>query len=236
MSWGYLEAARDEVPADDHWLSPAERAHLSRLAAPPRRADWRLGRWAAKGALATWLGLDAGADGWHRLEILPDASGRPMAYWRSRPLPDALSLSHRERRALAVVGSPGCAIGCDLELVEPRSAAFVADYFTPGERALVDASPPEDRSLLANLVWSAKESALKLLGLGLSVDTRSVEVELPFGERAPARWAPLGAVHVATGNRFVGWWSTRTGWVVTTLSHPALDAPRALRRGARAFA
>jgi len=28
-------------------------------------------------------------------------------------------------------------IGCDLEVVEPRSDAFVADYFTSEEQALI---------------------------------------------------------------------------------------------------
>lgn len=41
-----------------------------------------------------------------------------------------MSLSHRAGRALAAVGDAGAALGADLELVEPRSALRVADFFT----------------------------------------------------------------------------------------------------------
>jgi len=52
----YLLAEAAEVPADDTWLAPSEEAFQRRLHIPHRRADWRLGRWAAKRALAAWLG------------------------------------------------------------------------------------------------------------------------------------------------------------------------------------
>jgi len=81
-----------------------------------------------------------------------------------------------------LVGPPGRAIGCDLEIVEPRSDAFVEDFLTAAERSLVAGAPDEDaRHLLANLVWCGKESALKVLRTGLRRDTRSVEVSLPGG-------------------------------------------------------
>ena len=69
-------------------------------------------------------------------------------------------------------------VGCDLELVEPRSALFVRDYFTAAERERVAAAPAREHDELANLIWCAKESALKVLRTGLRRDTRSVEVEL----------------------------------------------------------
>ena len=88
------------------------------------------------------------------------------------------------------------ALGCDLELVEPRSDRFVADYLTAAEQQLVLGAGPE-RDLVANLIWSAKESALKVLRVGLRRDTRSVEVTLDgwgavtgSGAAArPGRWA-----------------------------------------------
>ena len=71
------------------------------------------------------------------------------------------------------------AVGCDLELVEPRTPGFVADFLTAAEQRLVASRPTGDeRDAAANLIWSAKESALKVLRTGLRRDTRSVEVAL----------------------------------------------------------
>ena len=66
------------------------------------------------------------------------------------------------------------AVGCDLELVEPRTPGFVADFLTAAEQQSVASRPDPDAA--ANLIWSAKESALKVLQTGLRRDTRSVEV------------------------------------------------------------
>ncbi|WP_350310637.1 4'-phosphopantetheinyl transferase family protein [Amycolatopsis sp. RTGN1] len=52
-------------------------------------------------------------------------------------------------------------MGCDLELMEPRSDAFVRTWFTDRERdAVFAAETTRERFLRANLFWSAKESAL----------------------------------------------------------------------------
>ena len=48
-----------------------------------------------------------------------------------------ISLSHRSGAAICAVAPAGVDLGCDLEVIEPRSEAFVADYFTVDEQALV---------------------------------------------------------------------------------------------------
>ncbi len=77
---------------------------------------------------------------------------------------------------MCVVAPAGVSLGCDLEVIEPRSAAFVTDYFTRNEQALVERTSKEERPRLVTLLWSAKESALKALHVGLRLDTNSVEV------------------------------------------------------------
>lgn len=228
MSWGYLLVDAARIPADDGWLGTAERAQLARLPAPLRRADWRLGRWAAKRALLAWLGIEPDADHPSRLEILADRDGRPEAIWRSRPLSLELSISHRAGRALALVGTAGAALGCDLERIEPRSPAFVADYLTSAERALVAGAAGSQRDLIANLIWSAKESVLKLRRLGLSVDTRSVEIALD-GAAASSEWRKFLAADVASGARLTGWWRREGPLLATFCSHPLREPPRDLR-------
>ena len=100
------------------------------------------------------------------------------------------------------VSSPAV-LGCDLELIEPRSPAFVADYFTAEEQAVLARAATVDRPMLATLFWSGKESVLKALGTGLREDTRSVTV-FSAGATPGSPWRPLLARH--SGAEFHGWW------------------------------
>lgn len=236
---GWLLAAAAEVPtagpAGDAWLAPGERRHLDELRFAGRRADWRLGRWAAKRALAAWLELAWRPATGEQLEIRARADGAPEAHRGGRPLPTVISLSHRAGTALAAVApaSAGTALGCDLERVEPRSAAFVHDYLTAGERAWVAAAPEAARALRANLVWSAKESALKALGTGLRRDTRSVEVRVgeengganDGAEDDTDGWRPLTVVAVPAGPAFAGWWRRQGDLLATVVALPRPAPP-----------
>ncbi|HEV2813386.1 MAG TPA: hypothetical protein VGW10_09060 [Solirubrobacteraceae bacterium] len=107
MRWAVADI--DDVPAGDGWLGADERAVLATLTGSRRRAEWRLGRWAAKQLLG------AGA------QTLVAADGAPVA-----DLP--VSISHRRGRALAAVADDGVAVGCDIEpLREDRDVVpFVA--------------------------------------------------------------------------------------------------------------
>lgn len=217
-TWLAFAQAAD-VPPDDDWLSPAERALAAALASERRRADWRLGRWAAKQALADRLELGVGELA--RLAVLPAADGAPEAHLDGGWLDLCVSLSHRAGAAVAVASPPPLDVGCDLERNEPRSAAFVSDYFTSAECLQHAATPALLQSLFANLVWSAKESALKLLRVGLSVDTRSVEVRAPSLAAPPpaGNWQPLEVTVVSTGERFQGFWMDLEGWIITLVVH-----------------
>jgi 4'-phosphopantetheinyl transferase len=118
-------------------------------------------------------------------------------------------------------------IGCDLELVEPRSANFVQDYFTSAEQRTV-ANPPFDASadLLANLIWSAKESTLKVLRTGLRRDTRSVEVTLS-GASQPQGWRPL-ETSTEEGGHFPGWWRRYGSFLLSVVTGAECSPPRPL--------
>ncbi|MBT8240088.1 MAG: 4'-phosphopantetheinyl transferase superfamily protein, partial [Acidimicrobiia bacterium] len=91
-----------------------------------------------------------------------------------------ISMTDRSGWAVCLVGQPGSmasgTVGVDLEVVEPRTARFVHDYFTPVERTFVKDQPDHRHDELANLIWSAKEAALKVQQVGLRADTRTVEV------------------------------------------------------------
>jgi 4'-phosphopantetheinyl transferase len=63
-------------------------------------------------------------------------------------------------------------VGCDLELIEPRSAAFLRDWLAPSEQKLVATAPAGGRDLVPNLVWTANEAAAKVRREGLRIDVR----------------------------------------------------------------
>jgi 4'-phosphopantetheinyl transferase len=170
----WLEQCAADVPGDDQWLSAAERATAAAMRISKRRDDWRLGRWTAKCAIVGYAQLEAVA--LPQIEIQPAPSGAPVAFVANTRAPLVISLSHRDGRAICAVAPPHLQLGCDLEVIEPRSSAFAADYFTVAERALVSTLRSEDRDAALTLMWSLKECALKALQVGLREDSRAIEV------------------------------------------------------------
>jgi 4'-phosphopantetheinyl transferase len=219
---GVLLAGSAEVPEGDAWLDPDERERSDRFRFEHRRADFRLGRWTAKRAVAEWLGEPVDLS---RVAFQPDAAGAPVARIDGEPAPVSVSFSHRAGRAACAVAPADVRLGCDLEWIEPRSEAFVRDFFTPSEVDLVLSAPPEDHPLLANLIWSAKESVLKALRVGLREDTRSVEVRLTKREEG---WSRLEIYRPVSGETFHGWWRREGGWVLTLAADPAPEVPKGL--------
>ena len=232
----WLSQSEADVPDVDHWLTARERARAAAMRYAKRRNDFLLGRWTAKRAVTRWLGLPGEVGALARVEIENASDGSPRVLIGEEPAPVEISMTDRAGWAVCVLRSRGAAIGCDLEIVEPRSPAFVADYFTPAEQATVRAGATEaDRHLRANLLWSAKESALKVLRTGLRRDTRSVEVSLGVCAEADA-WHPL-CVTAEEGIRFPGWWRRYGAFLLTVaaeveMAPPAsLDSPPAIASG-----
>jgi 4'-phosphopantetheinyl transferase len=220
----WLEQSEVDLPAADDWLSPGETSRLSAMRFPKRRADWRLGRYTAKLALCLYLDLPAHPQVFRKMEIRPASSGVPEAFFEDLPVAVTLSLSHRAGRAACALAMPGVVTGCDLELVEPRSDAFVADYFTPEEQALVARSSAADRARLLALLWSAKESALKALHEGLRLDTRSVVVSTGDATFALPDWRSMEVLYT-DGRLFRGWWQLENNLMRTLVTSPPANPP-----------
>ena len=221
MDIHWLEQNLCDVPPGDLWLNTAERAQLEWLHIPKRRADWRLGRWTAKCAVAFFLKLPCLPEALAGIELRAAPSGAPEVFLLGQPARLVLSLSHSHGAGLCAIAPAGAELGCDLEAVEPRNPAFLSDYFTDEEQRLVAQTPPTRRDQVLTLLWSAKESALKALRCGLRADTRSVTA-------APAdilstrsdEWRPVSAT-LMNGQTFRGWWRESRGLVWTVLSNPA---------------
>jgi 4'-phosphopantetheinyl transferase len=231
MYW--LEQTQKDLPAADDWLNSNERLRLRAMRFPKRRDDWRLGRWTAKRAAATWLNLPHGPEVLANIEIRAAASGAPEVLVANQPAPFALSLSHRSGVALCALAEPEAEVGCDLEAIEDRDAAFLADYFTAGEQALVAAAPAADRARTLTLLWSGKESVLKGLRTGLRLDTRFVVVR-PAAATYDDTWSHLQAWYA--GRLFQGWWREAGGLVRTLVAARDSAEPCELRLSPRALA
>jgi 4'-phosphopantetheinyl transferase len=212
----WLQQTEADVPPGDDWLSGNERVLLEGLHVAKRRTDWRLGRWTAKCAAASYLKLPLPPACMPEIEIRALPSGAPQVRLADRPAPAAISLSHRGGTAMCAVAAPETAIGCDLEIVEAHSTAFIRDYFTDEEQIAIARAPAGDQRLLVAALWGAKESALKALQEGLRLDTRSVSVRLPEWAKEVHRWYPL-QVDYLHAEVFHGWWQ-RAGNVVRTIA------------------
>ncbi len=232
----WLEQTDADVPAGNDWLSAGEAARQDGIRFPKRRADWRLGRWTAKRAIAAYLDLPDSYADLRDIEIRPAHTGAPEAYFGGEPAPVTVSLSHRGGIGMCAATLPGSALGCDLEFVELRSAAFMTDYFTAEERVLIACTPAVDRYRLLALLWSAKESALKALHTGLRLDTRSVIVTvdepLRFASADSDLWEPL-QVRCVQGQTFHGWWHCARNVVRTLVSAPPASLHSLLSRSPR---
>ena len=246
----WFEQTQSDAPSADNWLGVNEARFLSGLRFPNRRADWLLGRWTAKNALAMCLGLSTEPQALREIEIRASPSGAPEAFVRNQPAEVTLSLSHRAAVGACAVVRSRVAMGCDLEWIEPRTDAFAADYFAPEEQALIANATAEDRHALLALLWSAKESTLKAVREGLRRDTRSVivgfsgtprirgfplnssEQQPSFSDRSSSAANDWEHLHVRTtdGEVFYGWWTESDGLLRTLVAAPPPSPPILLSR------
>jgi 4'-phosphopantetheinyl transferase len=229
MRW--LARGEIELPAHDDWLSAREREQVATIRFTKRRQEYLTRRWSAKHAVATVLQLDT-ATGLAAIEVRNHPSGAPWVAIDGTPATIDISLSDRAGWAVCLVGRPDerQPLGVDLELVEPRSERFIDDYLTEREQRWVRTQPAgEPRDAAANLVWSAKEAALKVLQVGLRADTRSVEVTIEAAVDEPDRggWIAL-TVTARTGDHFCGWWRRDRHFVLTLAARSPFDPPTRL--------
>jgi 4'-phosphopantetheinyl transferase len=224
MRW--LARGEAALPAGTDWLAPAEIARAAAMRYAKRRTEYLLSRLAAKHTVAAVVGRSTEPAAFAAIEVRNAPSGAPYVLVDGAPPGLAVSISDRAGWAVCLVGAGSHDVGCDLELVEPRSPGFVRDFLTEAEQRYVAArSPGDGRDAAANLIWSAKESALKVLRTGLRRDTRSVEVSVrPAGEGG---WGAL-RVRSAEGGVFPGWWRREGVFVLTVAAAVPAPPPVAL--------
>lgn len=222
----WLEQSVADLPVHDHWLSAEEAFRLRSLRFSKRQSEWRLGRWTVKQAVCAYQQIRPDSDTLALIEVRPEASGAPLLFVGGEPAAASVSISHRDGVSFCAIAPDKATLGCDLERIEPRSDSFAADFFTSDEYRAVHMIPLTERAKLVTLIWSAKESALKALHAGLTLDTRSVEVVPPNALQTCTvdTWHPL-LIGSGTANVFHGWWQLADGFVRTLVSSPAPFAP-----------
>jgi 4'-phosphopantetheinyl transferase len=218
--WTLVDEPRLPREQVGSFLSSAELQKLSSLRFPKRREEWLLGRWAAKSLAQSLPGYRQFA--LSELEVRNSPDGSPYLCLPSGdPAPDGLSISHSHQLALvAMVLGPGIRIGADLEKIEPRTHEFVEDYFTTAEGGLVGSFPAEVRDTVSTLIWSAKESMLKALQVGLRWDTRQVEILRILGLRSSqggrGSWQGIQVGDPKpSGRHWIAWWQRRDDFLMT---------------------
>lgn len=164
---------------DGAWaaLSDAERERASRMRPPTWRHDFVLAHYATRAILATYTETDPAA-----LEFQQGAHGKPKAAG-----PVEFSLSHTD--GLALVAVSATEVGVDVETIhQPVTAEdLIARCLTPAEQAAVEQAvvAGNDTTTAFLRYWTAKESYLKGLGIGLAEPLRNVEVRWDGDADAP---------------------------------------------------
>ena len=102
-------------------------------------------------------------------EIHTNEYGKPAL----KNLPACFSLSHSGDIVVCAISDNE--IGIDVEYACGYKAAVVERFFTSHEKLLLD--DKEDRDYGFGRIWTAKESALKYLGIGLNRSLASVSLQ-----------------------------------------------------------
>ena len=159
-------------------LDGAERARAHRIRHPAERLRFVLGRVLVRRVVGSYLGVapeDVVVS--RRCHHCGCERGKPRVAAIGRA--PSFSLSHSGRWVgLAVANAD---VGLDIEAVRPGldGPELASTVLSPGERAVFDRTPPEDRPVAFLRYWTRKEAILKATGHGLSVAPAAVVVTAP---------------------------------------------------------
>lgn len=169
--------------ADHSLLGPGDRERSVRLWHARDRANLILGR-----TMIHHLVRARGARGPVALELGPH--GKPALQRGPH-----FNLAHSADFVACAVCSVGV-VGIDVEAFERPGSVdeLFARVAHPREAAVRAAAPAPRRRELFERAWTRKEAALKAAGLGLSVDPRSIDVDLRAERPLIADPAPLRLV------------------------------------------
>lgn len=153
--------------ADDGNLSSVERCRADAFLREVDRSNFVLGRTLVQRLLSP-------PEAPRLLPVLLDANQKPFVQGAPH-----FNLSHSGGCVVGAV-SPTGSIGVDIEIASqvPHSRDLAAMVAHPLERDILDTCSDAAFSALFSRCWTRKESVLKAMGLGLTVDPRDVDTRL----------------------------------------------------------
>ena len=166
-----LDILAPAEPASE--LAPDETARARRFHFEPDRRRFTGARLALRRILAAYLAVAPRA-----IELRTGPHGKP-ALAASNESTLRFNLSHSGEIALVAVGA-GVEVGVDVERRRPLPdlEPLVARYFSPRERAAIEAVPSARRPEAFFDYWTAKEAYLKAGGDGLTRHLDAFDVVL----------------------------------------------------------
>lgn len=170
MIWGVPDSTLVTHPL----LDAAERACCARLSHEADRARHATGRVLAKIEGARQLAVDP-----RRVSVVPDVghtAGRPRLLLDGRPCGVHVSLAHAGDVVVVALGRVACGVDVE-EVAALEDVLDVETVFSRSERNRLAAASPEDRLPLAARWWTAKEAALKAVGVGLAMEAADIDAD-----------------------------------------------------------
>ena len=180
-------------------LPAAAQLRLEKMRAQGRRREFILGRVLASRLLRDTLG---GTD-W---DLVPRPGGKPVAIATDGRVHAAISISHSRGQVLCAAAPTG-QLGCDIEVLRPRSQAswrrmanaeLAHPVFAPHERLWILAADGVARDRRLYALWTIKEAIGKASGRGLLGHLADVVPDLGrvgdvlAASVAGGRWAGAG--------------------------------------------
>jgi|WetSurMetagenome_2_1015567.scaffolds.fasta_scaffold251282_2 phosphopantetheine--protein transferase-like protein len=219
LFYSYSGMENDELDFSkvlDKYFSLEEQAEYSRFRVIKRQFEWICSRIISKNMIKQIL-KDEKLN-FPDIRIQKEESGQPYIYLTDQGrLEGKFSLSHSNDYVFCGYSTEkDLKFGLDLEKIEERSLDFIQDYFTPREIERYQFLDGNDKFEYTTMVWSAKESVLKTLGLGLSIDTRKVEI-IPLEDLSRLIGWNSCSVNLENKMNFIGnvYWQKIDGYIRT---------------------
>jgi phosphopantetheinyl transferase len=154
-------------------FSSEELEYFSSLRFDARRSSFLLGRYAAKCAAAHFLN----EKDLSRVVIERGVFNQPLVRFLSIHVP-GVSISHSDKRAVAVAFPLGTPIGVDLECIDQKRLRAVRSQLTDNEQKII-LSNAKDETNASFQLWSIKEALSKIMLCGLMMPFKLIEIEKP---------------------------------------------------------
>ena len=154
------------------WLNKDERSRWRKFMFPGPKRRFALCRAALRRIICDRLSCTN-----DQLAFGESEHGKPFAVVNGRQVSISFNVTHSGRHGLLAFGSPG-RIGVDVE--ERRSYRHIdllsESVFGPNERREIKSLRGEQKIEFFFNLWTVKESLVKALGVGMSLDTSEFEV------------------------------------------------------------